>query len=175
MARVDTIGSVSISENPGIALASMACRLGCEAKLRAACKSSLGLDLPGPARMVPGAVWSAFWAGPDQWIVMAPFESHEDIAAELKSRVGGSASVTEQTDAWVRFDVAGEGLMDVFERLCPVNVRRMQPGDTVRTMIEHLGVFLLCHALNTFSVLGARSSARSLHNALRTAAVSSRS
>jgi sarcosine oxidase, subunit gamma len=54
VARVDIIGSLRLAENPGIALASMACRQGCEAQLRATFEDFLGFVLPGPARLASG-------------------------------------------------------------------------------------------------------------------------
>lgn len=106
--------------------------------------------------------WSAFWTGPGQWMVMAPYVSHEDISHIVKTGLADTASVTEQTDGWVRFDIEGPRSMDMFERLSNVDVRTMKAGQATRTQVEHLGSFLLCHSAGTrFSLITLRSGADS--------------
>lgn len=166
--RSETIGPVTLTENPDTALASFTARLGSENTARGALRSYIGADTPDPGSASLGEI-GAFWTGSDQWMVMAPHASHEDLAAQLVSAAKDSASVTEQTDAWCRFDLSGSGLAEVFERLCPVNIRACQPGDATRTSIDHLGCFLVYQAADLITVLGPRSSAGSLHHALRTA------
>ncbi len=55
-------------------------------------------------------------------MVEAPFATYEDIAAHLKTLFGDAASITEQTDAWVRLDVSAPNLHPLFERLCNVDL-----------------------------------------------------
>jgi sarcosine oxidase subunit gamma len=103
------------------------------------------------------------------WFVEAPYATHEDIAAHLKPLFGEAASITEQTDAWARFEVAGP-LPPLFERLCNLDLGRFGPGSATRTVIEHLGVYAIRRAPDRMTLLGPRSSAESLHHALVTAA-----
>ncbi|MEX0367908.1 MAG: sarcosine oxidase subunit gamma [Ruegeria sp.] len=163
--RVDTHGPVTLSEITDTALASVAARLGQEEQARAWLGTTLGVAAPDPAR-VGGKDLTAFWMGPDQWMVEAPYQTHEMLASDLARQAGGVASVTEQSDAWCRFDLAGDGLADVFERLCPADIRSFKGGEAVRTSIDHLGCFLICRTPEHFSVYGPRSSAGSLHHAL---------
>jgi sarcosine oxidase subunit gamma len=168
--RVDRVGPVTLSERPDWALASVAARLGREQDCRAGLKTALGQGVPEVGRLVAGDPLSAFWTGPDQWMVEAPHASHEDLAARLKTALGDAASVTEQTDGWCRFDMEGDGVVAVLERLCNVDVATQESGTATRTSIEHLGCFLLCRiARRSLSVIGPRSSAASLHHALLTA------
>lgn len=166
----ETIGPVTISENVGVALASLASRLGREAEVAAAAQAA-GIPLPGPGR-AETASYGAIWLGPEQWMIEAPFETHEDIVAILKPLFGEAASITEQTDAWVRFDLTAADLPALFERLCGYDLRRNGPGSATRTVIEHLGCYVVRRAENQVSVIGPRSSAHSLHHALITAAKS---
>ncbi|MGC2856249.1 sarcosine oxidase subunit gamma [Novispirillum sp. DQ9] len=166
--RVDTVGSLCIAERPDVALASLARRRD---KDTAAAETFLGVALPGVATWAGKDPFGVFWTGPGQWMVEAPFASHEDLAALLKHAVGDAASITEQTDAWVRFDVSGATTPALFERLCPLDLARLATGAAQRTTIEHLGCFVLCReAGRSYTVLGPRSSAASLHHALLTAA-----
>lgn len=167
-ARVDTHGPVTLTEVTDRALASVAARLGREDVTVAILTDLLGTMPPDPARLA-GETLTAFWTGPDQWMIEAPLATHEDLSEQLAARSGGAMSVTEQTDAWCRFDLSGEGLPDVFERLCAADTGAFAGGEAQRTAIDHLGCFLICRAPEHISVLGPRSAAGSLHHALLTA------
>ncbi len=168
-AQSDTIGAVTITENPGTALASLASRLGREAEV-ASLAATAGIPLPGPGRSAAAVPYGALWLGPEQWMIEAPFASHEDIAAILKPIFGEAASITEQTDAWVRFDVTAANLPGYFERLCNFDLVRAGAGAATRTVIDHLGCYIIRRSDTLVSLLGPRSSAHSLHHALTTAA-----
>ena len=160
------IGPVTISENTSLALASLATRKGRDADIALAA-SALNIALPSPGH----ASETALWLAPDQWLIEAPFAMHEDIVAYLKPAFGDAASISEQTDAWVRFDLSGPNLHAMLELLCNLDTRAMHPGHATRTVIEHLGCYVSCRAMG-FAILGPRSSAKSLHHALITAAKS---
>lgn len=162
-----TIGPVTITEVTDTALASLAARMG--QSLAEAAKAA-GLPLPAPGRAEQAAPYGAFWLGPDQWMIEAPYPTHEDITAILKPVFGETASLTEQTDAWARFDVTGEHLPALFERLCNFDIAAHSTGAATRTMLEHLGVYIVIRAPNHITILGPRSSAASLYHALTTAA-----
>lgn len=170
-ARVDAVGALRITECPDVALASLARRRDKDAALAAAAEGFLGVTLPDVATWAGKEPLGVFWTGPGQWMIEAPHASHEDLAARLKTAVGDAGSVTEQTDAWVRFDVEGATVAALLERLCPLDPARLGDGAAQRTTIEHLGCFVLCRtAGKRYSILGPRSSAASLHHALLTAA-----
>lgn len=164
-----TVGPWTIAERVDVALASLAFRLGREAE-GAAAAAAAGVPLPPPGRAENGTPWGAFWLSPAQWMVEAPFGSHEDIVAHLKPLFGATASITEQTDAWVRFEVTGDDVPRLFERLCNVDLAAAPDGFATRTVIEHLGCYLIRRKAGVVTVLGPRSSARSLFHALELAA-----
>jgi sarcosine oxidase subunit gamma len=171
--RTDTIGTVTITEVPDLALASVAARLGREAACVKALRRIIGADLPEPGKAVLASPLAAVWMGPDQWMIGALFDTHEDLAARLKASLKDAASVTEQSDGWVCFDVTGADVVPMFERLCAAPVRRLQAGDAQRTTIHQMGCFVICGAAGAhLRVLGPRSSANSLHHALVQAAKS---
>ena len=165
-----TIGPWTIAERVDTALASLATRRGREGDVARSAKGA-GIPLPPPGRHET-ASFSAFWLGPGMWMLEAPFASHEDIRAHLLAAFGDAASVTEQTDAWVRFDLAGAGLADVLERLCNVDLTLASNGHATRTVIDHLGCYLIKHAEDALTLYGPRSSAETLHHALTVAATS---
>ena len=167
-ARIDTHGPVTLTEVTDRALASVAARLGREDDTIAILTDLLGTAPSAPARLA-GERLVAFWTGPDQWMIEAPLVTHGDLAQRLAARSGSAMSMTEQTDAWCRFDLTGEDLSDVFERLCAADTGAFAGGEAQRTAIDHLGCFLICRTPEHISVLGPRSAAGSLHHALLTA------
>lgn len=167
--REDVVGSVTLTEKPEIALASVAARLGHEDACRAHLNDVIGA-VPGPGQVQLHDPEAGFWMGPDMWMVGAPFATHEDLADRLKARFGDTASITEQSDAWVCFDLRGAGMEGVIERLCAIDIRSMKTGDGTRTVIDHLGCYVLRRdPADWVRILGPRSSAGSLHHAILTA------
>jgi sarcosine oxidase subunit gamma len=166
-AAVVTAGPLSISERMDVALASVAVRRGHD--LAEAARSA-GVPLPEPARHAAGFPYSAFWVAPGMWFVEAPFASHEQIAELLATAFGPAASVTEQTDAWAVLDLTAPDLAPVLERLCNVDFRGVPDGHACRTVIDHLGCYLIRLGQDQVRLYGPRSSARSLLHALEAAA-----
>lgn len=165
------IGPLRIIERVDLALASVAARRGRMADLATAARAA-GVPLPDAARHQAGAPYSAFWTAPDMWFVEAPFGSHELIADQLKAALGDAASITEQTDAWVIFDLAAADLAPLLERLCNVDFHAVPKGYATRTVMEHLGVYLVKLDQGAVRLYGPRSSAQSLMHALEAAAAS---
>lgn len=170
-ADVVTVGPYRIAERFDVALASLAMRRGQEKGFAVAAKK-LGVPLPQASRFEAGKEFSAFWTTPEMWFVEADFAAHEDIVAALKPGFGETASITEQTDAWVRFDVSGAGLERLFERLSNLDLGQLPDGFASRTVIEHLGVYLIRQSATSVTLYGPRSSAQGLLHALEVTAKS---
>ncbi|WP_170324708.1 sarcosine oxidase subunit gamma [Ruegeria arenilitoris] len=166
--RVDSLGGVTCTETPEVALASVAARMGQEINATKALAKLIDAPAPEVGRWA-GTTVTAFWVGQDQWMAEAPFDSHEDLAAQVKATVEDAASVTEQTDAWARFDLSGEGIKAVLELLCQLDLRKFDEGSAARCSIHHVGCFVLCRSPEMVSLYGPRSSAGSLHHAIVTA------
>lgn len=171
-ARVDVFDHITIAENDGLALASVAARMGQEAACQAHLRTLLGA-VPEVGRAVLHDPEAGFWMGPDQWMVGAPRATHEMLADQLKDHFGETASITEQSGAWVCFDVTGPAMPDMSERLCNIPIREMAAGDVRRSVIHQLGCFVIRRdAPDHIRILGPRASAQTLHHALITAAQS---
>jgi len=167
--RTDTIGPLSLAEAPDWALASLTARQGQAAACRAALAKLTGAEAPGIAGAAQGDVIGAFWIGPDAWMIEAPYTTHSDLAQRAADAAGQAASITDQSDAWVRFDLAGKGITRVMERLCNLDLERLRPGQARRSAIEHLSCFVIPRD-DMLTLYGPRSGAQSLHHALMTAA-----
>lgn len=171
--KIVEIGTVKITEITEYAFASLAQRNGKSKPFATAAKQMFGFKLPSVGTSVSKSDFTVFWSSPEQWFVEAPEDTHEDIAAILKDAFEESASITEQSGGWCRFDLEGEHSVQVLERLCAVDTAAMAKSASTRSVIEHIGVFILCREEQVhFSIYGPRSSAESLHHALETSAKS---
>ncbi len=170
-AQITEVKGVTISEMPEFSYASVAMRLGKKAGFQRAAKKALGVPPPIPGKSssieVSGGLLTIFWTGVSQWMVEAPFATHEDLAAQLFNTLKDNASITEQNDGWARFDLKGESCIAVIERLSAVDSAKMRTGDATRTSIEHVGSFLLCREQSQhFSIICPRSFAKHLYHSL---------
>ena len=166
--EVTTIGPFTMTERTDTALASLAIRRGRAVDVTAAAAAA-GIPLPPPGRHETQTL-AAFWLAPEMWMIEAPFATHEDIRAHLLTLFHDAASITEQTDAWVRFDLTAPDLPSLMERLCNVDLRAAPDGHATRTVVDHLGCYLIKHAAQSITLYGPRSSAETLHHALTVAA-----
>lgn len=165
---VETTGTAILTEVTNLALASVSTRLGEDEICKERLAAFLGREIPEVEELVIHEPLSAFWMGPGQWMVVAPHETHENIASTLKETLGASASVTEQNDAWGIFDLEGD-IAKIMELLCPIDMRDFPAGSARRTTIDHMGCFVVRRDKQHLQILGPRSSAGSLHHAILTA------
>ncbi|MFZ1470503.1 MAG: sarcosine oxidase subunit gamma [Paracoccaceae bacterium] len=165
------IGPYRITERFDVALASLAIRRGRDQDVVKAAQAAK-LPLPGAGLAAGGTPYSTFWMTSEMWMVEAAYDGHQDIVALLKPAFGDAASITEQTDAWVRFDVATPDLAPLIERLCNLDFPKAPVGFASRTVIEHTGCYLIRRAAGEVTLYAPRSSASSLLHALSVAATS---
>lgn len=128
----------------------------------------VGLAMPAVARVGREGDLTVFWTAPDQCFVEADEAQYPDLAGELASRLTG-ASITEQTGAWVKLGLAGGDVIAVLQKLVMLDVDRFEDGQVSRTLVEHLGIYVLKQQ-GRFFLYAPSSTARHLTHALETAA-----
>lgn len=166
-ARSFSAGALSIDENDGLALASVALRRG------AAQPAPFGLTLPEPGKWTEGGGVSAFWIGPDQWMIERHDGAHNDFAKEVSELCPG-ASVTEQTDGFAAFEIRSAGgepaILALMAKLVNLDPAHFNPGSATRTGLHHMSVFVIRRAPDRLAILCMRSAAGTLWHALEAAA-----
>ena len=161
----EQIGQYSLTELADLGLASLALRRGGTSE---AVSERLGFALPGPGHWTgaPDGTLAAIWTGQDQWLVEYPGRASEDVAADLATRIGPDASISEQTGAFAAFRIEGTALDAVLERLSPIDPHMLGPGTAQRSIVHHLGCILVRRADTCLDLLGPGSAAAFLHHAL---------
>ena len=167
---IDEIGGLRIAEIAEPCLVAMAVRAKKNAAFTTAAKTAFGVDLPAPNTASMTDRHAVIWMGPDQYLVEAN-SADASLAGKMADSFGSTASLTDASDAWARFDVTGSDSIAMLERLSAADSRGMTAGKATRTPIHHMACLILCREAGaSFSVYGPRSSASSLHHALVTAA-----
>ncbi len=123
--------------------------------------AALGVDMPGPGKVLALDGVMYLWAGPEAWLVMAEDPA---LAARLTACAAGLAAVTDQSDGRVVFLVTGAAIL---AKLAPVDLHDsvFGPDSTALTLAGHVPVQIWREA-DAFAVACFRSYAVSLHHAL---------
>lgn len=98
----------------------------------------------GEATAAALAGHAAQWAGPDQYIVLAEGRGEGALYRELKTKLGGLASVTDQSHGRVIIRISGPKARAVLAKGTPVDLHPDQfaIGRSALTQMAHVGVHL---------------------------------
>lgn len=88
--------------------------------------------------------YDAQWAGPDQWFVLAQNRGEGALYRELKAKLAGLASVSDQSHGRVIIRVAGPKARAVLAKGSPVDLHpdEFPVGKSALTQMAHVGVHL---------------------------------
>jgi sarcosine oxidase subunit gamma len=167
------VSTYTISEVTDRAMISITARKGSASAVKTILTKILNQPAPEVGGYCAGEI-EAFWTGQGQWMLTAPFDDHEDIVASFVGTFKGKASLTDQTDGWCRFAIAGQDINRLCSLLCNIDMRKLIDGKASRTSIEHIGCFLVRIADECLHIIAPRSSAGSLYHAISAAAKSVR-
>ena len=156
-----SFGNLRVEEVTGKALVSIAVPQGGNAKLATAIKKQLGAAWPeiGTTTTSPKGYQLL---GIQADMVLAVFDHPGGLSDDvIRKGLGDKAYCTDQSDAWVMIRVAGEGVYEALERICPLDIseRNFAIGQVARTQMEHLGAIIVKEDKNEFLLMSASSSA----------------
>ncbi|TCK31063.1 N-methylglutamate dehydrogenase subunit D [Ancylobacter aquaticus] len=147
--------TVTIPETPFIAL--VVARNGFAESVTGRLGRAFGLEVADRTGAAIGAAATVVGTGPGRFLVLSKTEP--DLAGTLRALLGSEAAVSEQDDAYVTFDLAGEKTPDLLAKgaLIDIDPRVFLPGDAATTVIAHIGVTLWRVDEATWRLLVARS------------------
>ncbi len=123
----------------------------------------IGLGFPAPNTMTIRGEARIAWTGRDQAFL---------IGADCPD-LGDAAAVTDQSDAWARFALAGPAAVEALAHYVPVDLRAsaLSVGASIRSQLYHVPACLMRMGADTFEVMVFRSMAHTawheLEDALR--------
>lgn len=133
---------VTIDLHEGLEIASVAARKNKASELSMFCETLVGAALPqGPDRLHRGPV-TVLGIGPGRWLFLR--EGSAGLADELSDALTGLASVCDQSDGYVIFEVGGPYARQMLAKGVPVDLHpdAFGPGDCAVTSIAHIGAIL---------------------------------
>ena len=158
-----------IVERDDLAVVSIATPLGADAEVAKALKSGWKLDYPEPTMSSTDGTVRAIRSGADQMLLLFP-HSTPDANQTVQSKINGAGYTTDQTDSWVVLEISGPDTMDALARLCPLDLDEnvFPEGSSGRTVMEHMGAFVIRLGPKNFLLMSASSSAGSFLHAVET-------
>jgi len=160
---------VSLSLVRDRATAIVIARKGQIPALAAAVREAYGVALPEGPRCAGAPVMFA-GIGHGQWLAFkAGGSDGAAFEAELRARLGGTASISDQTDARVAIRAGGAHVRDMLAKLVPLDLdaRAFPVGSAASSLLGHISATVLRSDQSPdFEILVSRSYAESLWRAM---------
>lgn len=123
--------------------------------------AKIGLGFPAPNTFVAAGAARIAWTGRDQAFL---------LGADCPN-LGDAAAVTDQSDAWARFSLAGPAAVDALARYVPIDLRlaTLPVGASVRSQLYHVPLCLMRTDAESFEVMVFRSMAQTAWHELEQA------
>ncbi|MFP1624199.1 sarcosine oxidase subunit gamma [Streptomyces sp. 5K101] len=138
-------GAVRLAELPFLAQINV--RLDPKGAALDAVGLALGLQLPlEPDTVVRAGELTALWLGPDEWLVVGPPGSQQDLESRIRGAAGEEpVSVTDVSAQRTTVLVAGPRARDLLAHGCPLDLhpRAFEPGRCAQTTLARAQVVLV--------------------------------
>jgi sarcosine oxidase, subunit gamma len=110
----------------------------------------LATRAPSPLPLTPNTAWedgsrAALWLGPDEWLILGPPGSQEDIVEELDRALAGlHRSIVDVSDNRVALELRGSGVKELLAKGCSLDLdaRSWSVGNCAQTMLARAQVLL---------------------------------
>jgi len=164
-----SFGDSSVVERNDIALVSVSTPQGGDATLAEALENGWSLDAPAPTLSTVSGDTRAIRTAPDQMMLVFPHPT-PDANARVQDKLNGAGYTTDQTDAWVVLELSGPQVLSALERICPLDLHdsAFPVNAAGRTIMEHMGAFIVRTGDDTYLLMSASSSAQSFLHAVET-------
>jgi heterotetrameric sarcosine oxidase gamma subunit len=170
--REDSSAGVRIRLHANLGIARVIARKNARAAVVEGVRRHFQIELPMSPRRVSQRHVAAIGVAPESWLLTQEEDSSHSLLAGLQAVLGSSASVCDQTDAYVVLGLSGLRLLQVLAKLISIDLhpRCFRPGDAVQTLAHQISVILWrvedVDGLPVFELAVPRSYLASLHEAL---------
>ena len=166
------INKLKIEEYRFDNLISLAIPLNSQRKCKLNFKKSLGKPMPNIENsIINKSGILGFRIGLDSLFICNP--SHSSFAKKTVPLLKQAFYITDQTGGWCGVRVDGDRVIDMLERICPLNLslKIFAIGDVKRTVMDHLNVIIFRETEKKFILFSPSSSSGSF---LKSIEISSR-
>ncbi|WP_406176133.1 sarcosine oxidase subunit gamma [Streptomyces sp. NBC_00996] len=138
-------GAVRLAELPFLAQTNL--RLDAKGAAADAVGLALGLQLPlQPNTVVRAGELTALWLGPDEWLVVGPPGTQQDLESRIRAATGDApVSVTDVSAQRTTLLVAGPRARDLLAHGCPLDLhpRAFGAGRCAQTTLARAQIVLV--------------------------------
>ena len=129
-----------IEKRSGFGLASVMARKGIAA---AQVGAALGIALDARPQVYTGGGLNLIGTDPDSWLALVE-ATGPDFVPNLKQRLSGLASVSDQSSGYTIFSLSGPSARTVLQRGAAIDFHddAFGPGSAATMMIAHMGVII---------------------------------
>ena len=144
--RLREAGSDGVAIGEHAFLAQVDVRLGRDEAAAATVADALGFRLPAvPGTVASAGGRSALWLGPDEWLVVGPPGSEDDLTRRLQSALaGGLGAAVDVSANRTVIELAGHHAREILEKGCSLDLhpRAFGPGRCAQTLLARAQVIL---------------------------------
>jgi sarcosine oxidase subunit gamma len=135
---------VQMSVRHAMSIATVIARKGKMRSLNNAMKKHYGVDCPTPGQSASARGVDVHWCGPEQWYVISQKHDEGALFGELRGRLEGMASVSEQSHGRIIISLKGSRVRELLAKGTPVDLhpREFGPGQCAVTQMAHVGVHI---------------------------------
>ena len=132
-----------ITTRDGLGMTKVLARRGQSAVLARQFQTHFGISLPNAPRRVASGDVAVLGLGPDIWLATRE-QGGNEFALALRPVLAGSASISDQSDAYVGLRLTGPGVRETLAKLIPIDLhpRAFAIGQVAETIAAHMGVLL---------------------------------
>lgn len=122
-------------------------------------RAQYGLSVPAPGRSATGSGLVLYWNGSDRYYALAQGRAEADLYRELKERLQGVASCSDQSHGRVIIAVEGSYVRRLLAKGTAVDLhpRVFGPGQCAVTQMTHVDVHLAQSGPDAFEISVPRS------------------
>ena len=136
-------------------------------------EAAVGTSLP-----VEPCTWSrrhdatAYWLGPDEWLLLVPSGTEGDVEQRLRETLVGSFSIADTSGGHCVLNLSGPRLHEVMQKSSPYDFhpRNFPPGRCVQTTFAQATALVAANPDGSFDLVIRRSYADYLHRWIADAA-----
>ena len=119
-----------------------------------------GLELPvAPCTYAMLEDLTAYWLGPDEWLLRTPMGDEEELGRHLREALDGRGAVVDVSGGYHRYSLSGPLALEVLMLASPYDFdpRRFKPGRCVQTVYAKTNALIAGLEEGAFELLVRRS------------------
>lgn len=145
---------VTFSVRHPMSIVTVITRKGQSAALGKALEAAYGFALPGVGESRGKGKISFHWCGADQYYAIAEGKAEGELYRELKAKLEGLASCSDQSHGRIIIRVAGPKARTLLAKGTPIDLHASAfgPGRSAVTQMAHVGIHLIQTADDAFEL-----------------------